>query len=197
MLAGSLISATIEGNINKLLSTSVIWLAVVIAAQAQLGDIQSLKRLYNYDPKQPLDYKETLLYEREGITLYYISYASPRGGRVTAYLVMPVGEGPFAGLVFGHWGPGNRTEFLPEAMLYAEAGATSLLIDYPWIRPSPPQGIVLSQPRRSGPRNLRSGRCGLTARDRFAVGPSWCGSEPPGLRRSQLWSAMGRDPHGC
>ena len=122
---------------NKLLSTSVIWLAVVIDAQAQLGDIQSLKRLYNYDPKQPFDYKETLLYEREGITVYDISYASPRGGRVTAYLVMPAGGGPFAGLVFGHWGPGKRTEFIPEAMLYAEAGATSLLIDYPRVRPPP------------------------------------------------------------
>jgi dienelactone hydrolase len=122
---------------KKLLATSVIWLAVVVAAQAQLGDMQSLKRLYDYDPKQPLDYKETLLYEREGVTVYDISYASPRGGRVTAYLVVPAGEGPFAGLVFGHWGPGNRTEFLPEAMLYAEAGATSLLVDYPWVRPAP------------------------------------------------------------
>ncbi|MGB2957992.1 MAG: hypothetical protein WBD30_03825 [Bacteroidota bacterium] len=122
---------------KRLLGTSAIWLAVVVAAQAQLGDIQSLRRLYDYDPKQPLDSRETLLNERDGVKLYDISYASPRGGRVTAYLVVPAGKGPFAGLVFGHWGPGNRTEFLPEAMLYAEAGATSLLVDYPWVRPAP------------------------------------------------------------
>jgi dienelactone hydrolase len=112
-------------------------LAVVVAAQAQLGDMQSLRHLYDYDPKQPLDSKDTLLYERDGVTVYDISYASPRGGRVTAYLVVPAGKGPFAGLVFGHWGAGNRTEFLPEAMLYAEAGAASLLVDYPWVRPAP------------------------------------------------------------
>ena len=102
-----------EGNMKKLISTSVIWFTVVVAAQAQLGDIQSLKHLYDYDQKQPLDTKETLLFEREGATVYNISYASPKGGRVTAFLVVPAGEGPFAGLVFGHWGPGNRTEFLP------------------------------------------------------------------------------------
>jgi dipeptidyl aminopeptidase/acylaminoacyl peptidase len=123
--------ATIEGNMKRLLGASVIWLAVFVAAQAQVGDMQSLKRLYDYDPKQPLDSKETLLYDRDGAKVYDISYASPKGGRVTAYLVMPAGRGPFAGLVFGHWGPGNRTEFLAEAMLYAEAGAASLLVDYP------------------------------------------------------------------
>src|SRR5262249_55021788 len=53
------------------------------------------------------------------------------------YLVTPDGKGRFAGLVFGHWGPGNRTEFLPEATLYARAGAISLMIDYPWVRPTP------------------------------------------------------------
>jgi len=37
----------------------------------------------------------------------------------------------------GPLGPGNRTEFLPEAMLYAEAGAVSVLIDYPGVRPEP------------------------------------------------------------
>ena len=66
--------------------------------------------------------------------MYDLTYASPKGGRVTAYLVAPAGKGPFAGLVFGHWGPGNRTEFLPEATLYARAGAASLLVDYPWVR---------------------------------------------------------------
>lgn len=122
---------------KTLLGTCVIWLTAIVAAQPQLDDIQSLKRLYDYDSTQPLDSKETLLLERDGIKVYDISYASPREGRVTAYLVVPPGKGSFAGLVFGHWGPGNRTEFLPEAMLYAEAGATSLLVDYPWVRPAP------------------------------------------------------------
>ncbi|HXG65173.1 MAG TPA: hypothetical protein VNO70_08695 [Blastocatellia bacterium] len=107
------------------------------AAPAQVGSIQELSRLYDYDRKAPLDVQEKVIIERNGVKVYDISYASPKGGRVTAYLVAPPGRGPFAALLFGHWGPGNRTEFLPEAMLYAEAGAVSLLVDYPWKRPAP------------------------------------------------------------
>jgi dienelactone hydrolase len=113
-----------------------LWLAV---AQGAAGDeqFQQLKEMYDYDPQQPLHVQEKLLYQREGVKVYDLSYASPKGGRVTAYLVTPNGKGPFAGLVFGHWGPGNRTEFLPEASRYARADAVSLLIDYPWVRPAP------------------------------------------------------------
>jgi dienelactone hydrolase len=39
--------------------------------------------------------------------------------------------------VFGHWGNGNRTEFLPEAELYARVGVVSILPAYPWTRPTP------------------------------------------------------------
>lgn len=119
------------------LSTLIIWMATAVAAQVNPDDIGSLTPLYDYDSRQPLDYQETLLFERDGIKVYDVSYASPKGGRVTAYLVVPPGKGPFAGLLFGHWGPGNRTEFLPEARLYAEAGAVSILIDDPWVRPAP------------------------------------------------------------
>lgn len=111
-----------------------------LAAQAAQSDVDSfdtLKRLYDYDLKQPLDVKEALLHERNGMKVYDINYASPKGGRVTAYLVVPDGKGPHAGLVFGHWGSGNRTEFLSEATRYARSGAVSLLVDYPWVRPAP------------------------------------------------------------
>jgi len=107
------------------------------AAGAAGDEFESLKRMYIYDRKQSLDVQEKLLHERDQVKVYDLTYASPKGGRVTAYLVVPAGKGPFAGLVFGHWGPGNRTEFLPEATLYARAGAVSLLVDYPWVRPAP------------------------------------------------------------
>jgi dienelactone hydrolase len=111
---------------------------VAVPAAPAVGDgFEDLKRLYDYDPKQALDLKEDLLHERQGVKVYDITYASPKGGRVTAYLVVPTAKGPHAGVMFGHWGPGNRTEFLPEATLYARAGAVSLLIDYPWVRPAP------------------------------------------------------------
>ncbi len=122
---------------TRVFGTTLLWLAVASAAGAAGDNFDDLKRQFDYDSRQALDAKETLLYERDGAKVYDVTYASPRGGRVTAYLITPAGKGPYAGLVFGHWGPGNRTEFLPEAKLYAAAGAVSLLIDYPWVRPAP------------------------------------------------------------
>jgi dienelactone hydrolase len=51
--------------------------------------------------------------------------------------VIPDGKGPFAAVLFGHWGNGTRAEFIPEAKIYARAGAVSLIPDYPWDRPQP------------------------------------------------------------
>jgi dienelactone hydrolase len=66
--------------------------------------------------------------------VHEISYASPKGGRVTAYLVVPPGKGKFAGIIFMHMRPGSRTIFLDEALSYARMGAVSLLIDAPFSR---------------------------------------------------------------
>jgi len=115
----------------------MICLAAAQVASAEDNSFDDLKRMYDYDRQQALDVQEKILHERDGVKVYDLSYASPKGGKVTAYMVVPEGKGPFAGLLFGHWGPGNRTEFLPEATLYARAGAVSLLIDYPWVRPAP------------------------------------------------------------
>jgi dienelactone hydrolase len=93
--------------------------------------------LFEYDASLPLDVQSTVLERPAGAIVHDLAYASPRAGRVTAYLVVPEGKGPFAGVLFGHWGGGNRTEFLPEAILYARAGVVSLLPDYPWTRPAP------------------------------------------------------------
>ena len=78
--------------------------------------------------------RKQALIQRDGAEIHDITYPSPVQGRVNAFLVVPKGKGPFAGIVFGHWGHGTRSEFLPDAMLYAKAGAVSLLIDYPWDR---------------------------------------------------------------
>lgn len=112
-------------------------LILALAAPAAAADIDDLRKMYEYDPKAALEPEEKLLYERDGVKVFDLTYASPKGGRVTAYLVVPTAKGPHAGLMFGHWGPGNRTEFLPEATLYAKAGCVSVLVDYPWVRPAP------------------------------------------------------------
>src|SRR5262245_4743571 len=106
-------------------------------AYAQNDRVESVRKLLEYNQKLPLEIKEVSSSVNDGVTIHDITYASPKGGRVTAYLVVPTGKGPHAGMVFGHWGPGNRTEFLPEATLYARAGAVCVLVDYPWVRPVP------------------------------------------------------------
>jgi dienelactone hydrolase len=126
-----------ERTMKKLIGALLFSLLISATARSQVGSISELARLYDYDQKAALDLKETVIRESAGVRVYDISYASPKGGRVTAYLVAPTGKGPFAGLVFGHWGNGNRTEFLPEAELYAEVGVVSVMIDYPWTRPAP------------------------------------------------------------
>jgi len=107
------------------------------AVFAQSESIDELRRLFDYDQNAPLDVKEVAVINRNGVSIHDITYASPKGGRITAYLVVPVRRGRFAGVVFGHWGYGTRTEFLPEAMLYARAGVVSLLVDDLNVRPAP------------------------------------------------------------
>lgn len=102
---------------------------------AQPAPIEELHKLYIYDHSLPLDCRDTIVEQAADYRIRDVTYASPREGRVTAYLVEPTAPGPHPALLFGHWGNGVRTEFLAEAILYAQAGAVSLLVDYPWVRP--------------------------------------------------------------
>lgn len=95
---------------------------------------------FEYDASAPLDIQEAGVEQRGDVAVHDISYASPKGGRVPAYLVVPGGTGPFAAVIWGHWympkSPVmNRKEFLDEAVLLAHAGVVSLLPDGPIARP--------------------------------------------------------------
>src|SRR6202140_296811 len=117
-----------------------LFLAVALAAQTAATpatDALAGARLFDYDQKQPLDIHDRVIEEVDGGALHDIPYTSPKGGPVGAYLVDPKGKGPFAAVLFGHWGNGTRAEFIPEAKLYARAGAVSLVPDCPWDRPQP------------------------------------------------------------
>jgi beta-lactamase class A len=107
------------------------------SAPTAISDHQSSVHIFDYDAKASLDIQDKIIEDFDGGTLHDITYASPKGGPVAAYLVVPKAKGPFAAIVFGHWGNGTRAEFLPEAKLYARAGAVSLIPDYPWDRADP------------------------------------------------------------
>ncbi len=101
----------------------------------------NLVKRFDYDRSAPLDVVEAAVSDRGGVKVHDISFASPMGGRVPAFLVVPDGKGPFAGVVWGHWywtnSPArNRTEFLDEAVAIAESGGlVSIMIDGPVARP--------------------------------------------------------------
>jgi len=104
-------------------------------AFAQVKPIGELRRMFDYEQSLSLDVKEVGVEDRNGIRIHDISYASPKGGRVTAYLVVPSDKKKkFAGIIFMHGRPGSRKTFLDEALQFAKAGAVSLLIDAPFSR---------------------------------------------------------------
>ena len=111
--------------------SSARFLTIFLAAvgvKASDPSFEKLAREFDYDRNALLDVREEHREEREGAIVIDLSYASPRGGRVPGFLVKPAGNGPFAGILFGHWmmprSPmANRKEFLDEALLLARSGA--------------------------------------------------------------------------
>jgi dienelactone hydrolase len=118
---------------------SLLAVHLLIALPLLAQDPESVKRL-DYDHNASLDVREVSVEKRGTVSVHDISYASPKGGRVPAYLVLPGGKGPFAALLWGHWywsnsAMRNRSEFLDEAIVLAHSGVVSLLPDGPIARP--------------------------------------------------------------
>jgi dienelactone hydrolase len=90
--------------------------------------------IFEYD-SVPLDIRTGVLRCVEDLRVHDVTYASPKGGRVPATLVIPAGDGPFAGILFGHGSaPTGRANILPYALDLARTGAVALLIDAPYVR---------------------------------------------------------------
>lgn len=114
---------------------------LVLCNSALFAQDAELVRHFDYDAKAPLEIKVLGTEKRGEATVYDITYASPKGGVVPAYLVVPAkGKGSFAGVLWGHWywtnsEMRNRKQFLDEAVALAPAGVVSLLTDGPVARP--------------------------------------------------------------
>ncbi|HLJ46201.1 MAG TPA: prolyl oligopeptidase family serine peptidase [Bryobacteraceae bacterium] len=108
-------------------------IVLAFAAAASLrGQIPDL----NYDASAPLGIEEKVVKDYGFGKLIDLSFTSPRGGgRVPAYAVIPSRKGALPGIVWQHWGQGDRSSFLPEAFNLARRGAASIMINAPWLRP--------------------------------------------------------------
>lgn len=113
---------------------------VVCSSSLLFAQDPEMLRHFDYDKNAPLDLKIIGTQKRGDVTVYDVTYASPKGGVVPAYLVVPSGKGPFAGVIWGHWywqnsEMRNRKQFLDEAVALAPAGVVSLMTDGPVARP--------------------------------------------------------------
>ncbi|HEY4592746.1 MAG TPA: prolyl oligopeptidase family serine peptidase, partial [Thermoanaerobaculia bacterium] len=98
--------------------------------------LDEARRALDYDAKTPLEVQEAGTERRGDIRIVDLSYASPMGGRVPAYLILPPGEGKHPAVLFLHPGQGNRKTFLDEAVRLArDHGFVSLTINAPFLRP--------------------------------------------------------------
>jgi len=100
---------------------------------------------FDYDASVPFDVKVNTETGQDGVTILDLSYAAydpvfaqSLGGRTVAYLVVPPGEGPFAGILYLHGFTTNqrsRNQFLDEAVSMAQHGAVCLLLHgiFPWM----------------------------------------------------------------
>ena len=82
--------------------------------------------LFAYDASQPLAVQVRRTRRHGTITEQDITFASPKGGRVTA-LMVPEGAGPFAGIILLHGATGSRHSLRRGARLLCAAGAVCLL----------------------------------------------------------------------
>lgn len=116
------------------------------------GNIGSLRSALPYEAGAPLRPEIERTEEELDTSSSWIRYDGARRRRVTAVLVEPVGDGPFAGLVFLHPFSGDKMYFLGEAKQLAAVGIASLLIEVPHKRPAPHR----LAPDTGDPGNLRA-----------------------------------------
>ena len=92
--------------------------------------------LFDYDPQASLDIQEDSVIELSDYSHHELTYASPKGGRVPATLLVPTAiPGPYAGIILMHGLPGDRTNNAAFARGLVATGAVVLMIDAPFARP--------------------------------------------------------------
>jgi cephalosporin-C deacetylase-like acetyl esterase len=103
----------------------------------QGGITHAQSTLFRYK-NSPITIDEVSSEQRGDVTVRDITFSTGPGRHVKAYLVVPKGNGPFAGILWVHWlgeEKSNRTQFLDEAVELAPKGAVSLLVDAMWSAP--------------------------------------------------------------
>ena len=106
-----------------------------------------VRALFDYDADADLDIREVGVESFDGYERIDLTYASPMQGRgelldrVPAYLYLPHEEGPWAGMLFMHGMPGDRSNLERMLLGYVRGGAACLAISAPWARVGPTEKV--------------------------------------------------------
>lgn len=109
--------------------------------------------LFSYDSRADLGVKEIGVEKHDAATVHDITFAAAPDRTIKAYLVMPEGKGPFAGVLWVHWlgepETTNRGQYRNEAVALAAKGIASLLVDAMWSAPGWYEARVPENDRQS------------------------------------------------
>ena len=100
--------------------------------------------LFDYDESKPAAFKDAGRVNHDyPIKIDDVSYASPAGGRVTAFMAVPPGKGKKPAVIYLHGAGGTRLDLLQPATWMAARGAVTMTIDSPSARgvPAAAEGI--------------------------------------------------------
>lgn len=92
---------------------------------------------FSYDRALPLDLRDSAANTQDGVEIHAISFASPRGGRATGLLFVPVQRPPgvrLPGLVMQHGMPGKAENVSWVSGNIAHHGAIVVALDAPFAR---------------------------------------------------------------
>ncbi len=136
--------------------TSFLVFLLLLAASCSGQDQHDFKDLanhFNYNLRAPLNFQQRDVEKRGKVLIIDMEYSGADDDHVPAWLVVPQGDGPFPGIVWGHWmnekSPRrNRDEFLEEAVALANSGVMSVLIDTPMVRPNYVEESIEKEPLR-------------------------------------------------
>lgn len=94
---------------------------------------------FKYDRLVPLNLADHgVINPSYPVKIHDVSYQSPLGGEVPAFLVVPPGAGRKPAVIYMHGSGGNRLEDLAQATWMAARGAVTMTITSPFERPDAP-----------------------------------------------------------
>jgi dienelactone hydrolase len=95
--------------------------------------------LFDYDRSESLGFRDRgRINHGYPIAVRDISYASPKGGRVPGYLIVPPGRGRRPAVIYMHGSGGTRLDFVVPGTWIAARGAVALTIASPAARSREP-----------------------------------------------------------